>query len=169
MKKLPKQNLNDLFTAISAQQALYLPADDAAGQAQYTLWRDGMTLSRRHNTARSAKDLFFPQVENLMGFRVSEKRVDGLGLRHVEEVEHGSAACSLDLLHDGGTSLFTTTANDDFRALGSKQLRDALADSARRSSDNGYLILQAIHANPSVGITFYHCTASGFAPWKWDK
>ena len=30
MKKLPKQNLNDLFAAISAQQALYLPADDAA-------------------------------------------------------------------------------------------------------------------------------------------
>ncbi len=59
MKKLPKQNLNDLFAAISAQQALYLPADDAAGQAQFTLWRDGMTLSRRHNTARSAKDLFF--------------------------------------------------------------------------------------------------------------
>lgn len=47
MKKLPKQNLNDLFAAISAQQALYLPADDAAGQAQFTLWHDGMTLSRR--------------------------------------------------------------------------------------------------------------------------
>ena len=76
MKKLPKQNLNDLFAAISAQQALYLPADDAAGQAQFTLWRDGMTLSRRHNTARSAKDLFFPQVENLAGFRREGKVIE---------------------------------------------------------------------------------------------
>ena len=76
MKKLPKQNLNDLFAAISAQQALYLPADDAAGQAQFTLWHDGMTLSRRHNTARSAKDLFFPQVENLAGFRREGKVIE---------------------------------------------------------------------------------------------
>ena len=76
MKKLPKQNLNDLFAVISAQQALYLPADDAAGQAQFTLWRDGMTLSRRHNTARSAKDIFFPQVENLAGFRREGKVIE---------------------------------------------------------------------------------------------
>lgn len=76
MKKLPKQNLNDLFAAISAQQALYLPADDAAGQAQFTLWHDGMTLSGRRSTARSAKDLFFPQVENLAGFRREGKVIE---------------------------------------------------------------------------------------------
>ena len=64
MKKLPKQNLNDLFAAISAQQALYLPADDAAGQAQFTLWHDGMTLSGRHNTARSAAETHSTRVRS---------------------------------------------------------------------------------------------------------
>ena len=52
-------------------EALYIPADDAAGQASFTRWQAGMALSKKLNTVRSAKDLFFPQVENLMGFRVS--------------------------------------------------------------------------------------------------
>lgn len=76
MKKLPKQNLNDLFAAISAQQALYLPADDAGGQAQFTPWKPGLTLSKRLNTVRSAKDLFFPQVEDLAGFKREGKHIE---------------------------------------------------------------------------------------------
>ena len=76
MKKLARSALNDLFAAISAAETLYIPADDAAGQAAYTRWQEGVTLSKRLNTVRSAKDLFFPQVENLMGFRVSEKQIE---------------------------------------------------------------------------------------------
>ena len=72
MKKLALSALNDLFAAINAAETLYIPADDAAGQASFTRWQAGMALSKKLNTVRSAKDLFFPQVENLMGFRVSE-------------------------------------------------------------------------------------------------
>ena len=36
---------------------------------------EGLILSNAGNTNRSAKDLFFPQVENLVGFRVSGKEI----------------------------------------------------------------------------------------------
>ena len=36
MKKLALSALNDLFAAINAAEALYIPADDAAGQASFT-------------------------------------------------------------------------------------------------------------------------------------
>ena len=40
-----------------------------------------MALSTALNTARSAKDLFFPQVENLMGFKVTGKQIELIELR----------------------------------------------------------------------------------------
>ena len=76
MKQLPLSRLNELFAAIAAGQQLYLPADDAAGQANYTRWQEGITLTKRLNTIRSAKDLFFPQVENLVDFRVEGKNLE---------------------------------------------------------------------------------------------
>ena len=76
MKKLALSALNDLFAAINAAEALYIPADDAAGQAGFTRWQAGMALSQKLNTVRSAKDLFFPQVENLVGFRVTGRQLD---------------------------------------------------------------------------------------------
>ena len=63
-----------------------IPADDAAGQAQlHPRGRRGMALSNELNTVRSAKDLFFPQVENLMGFRVSEKQIELIETRDETE------------------------------------------------------------------------------------
>ena len=81
MKKVNRSNLDALFSAISSQRALYLPVDDAAGQAQFTLWREGVRLSNRLNTVKSPKDLFFPQVENLAGFRREGKSIEMLETR----------------------------------------------------------------------------------------
>ncbi len=75
MKKLPLSQLDTLFAAIAGNRHLYIPADDATGQAKFTPWRDGMALSKKGNTNRSAKDLFFPQVENLVSFRTEGKTV----------------------------------------------------------------------------------------------
>ena len=75
MKKLPLSALNTLFAAIAGDRMLYIPADDAAGQGAFTLWKEGMTLSKKGNTNRSAKDLFFPQVENLVSFRTEGKTI----------------------------------------------------------------------------------------------
>ncbi len=75
MKKLPLSSLNTLFAAISADRTLYIPTDDPAGQAKFTPWTEGMPLSGKLNTNRSAKDLFFPQVENLVSFRTEGKTI----------------------------------------------------------------------------------------------
>lgn len=75
MKKLALSQLNTLFAAIAGDRQLYIPADDASGQAKFTPWTEGMALSGKLNTNRSAKDLFFPQVENLVSFRTEGKTV----------------------------------------------------------------------------------------------
>ena len=76
MKKVLRSELNQLFAAIADINQLYIPADDAKGQAQFTRWTEGMTLSQKLNTVRSAKDLFFPQVENLVNFKMSGKKIE---------------------------------------------------------------------------------------------
>ena len=76
MKKVLRSELNQLFAAIADINQLYIPADDAKGQAQFTRWAEGLTLSQKLNTVRSAKDLFFPQVENLVNFKMSGKKIE---------------------------------------------------------------------------------------------
>lgn len=76
MKKIPLTQLNGLFAAISAAQKLYIPTDDSSGQAVFAPWVEGMALTGKWNTVRSAKDLFFPQVEGLVNFRVNGKRLE---------------------------------------------------------------------------------------------
>ena len=75
MKKIAISQLNDLFAAISKEKVLYIPADDGANQARFTPWQEGLTLTDKLNTVRSAKDLFFPQVENLVNFKNSGKTI----------------------------------------------------------------------------------------------
>ena len=103
MKKLPIARLPELFAAISGEKTLYIPAQDASGVSKFTVWQEGMTLSSALNTVRSAKDLFFPQVENLMGFKVTGKQIEVLENRDVTApfVLFGVRACdcrSFDVL-----------------------------------------------------------------------
>ena len=76
MKKVLRSELNQLFAAIADINQLYIPADDAKRQTQFTRWAEGLTLSQKLNTVRSAKDLFFPQVENLVNFKMSGKKIE---------------------------------------------------------------------------------------------
>ena len=103
MKKLPIARLPELFAAISGEKTLYIPAQDASGVSKFAVWQEGMTLSPALNTVRSAKDLFFPQVENLMGFKVTGKQIELLENRDVTApfVLFGVRACdcrSFDVL-----------------------------------------------------------------------
>ena len=103
MKKLPLSALDRLFAAIAGQTALYIPADDAKGQAQFTLWTQGLSLTSKLNTVRSAKDLFFPQVENLVNFKMSGKKIEVIENRDPAEpfVVFGVRSCdcrSFDIL-----------------------------------------------------------------------
>ncbi len=76
MKRVRLSELNTLFEAIQEKMRLYIPSDDGSGQARFLPYQAGMRLSSAGNTARSAKDLFFPQVENLMKFKVCGKQIE---------------------------------------------------------------------------------------------
>lgn len=103
MKKIAISELNSLFAAIAADRKLYIPTDDSTGQSQFTIWEEGSILSRNVNTVRSAKDSFFPQVENLMGFKVTGKQIELIETRDPAEsfAVFGVRACdvrSFDIL-----------------------------------------------------------------------
>ena len=76
MQKLALANLDRFFEAVAARQALYLPVEDAGGQASFQRWAPGAKLSGALNTTRSAKDFFFPQTEDLVNFKVRGKEIE---------------------------------------------------------------------------------------------
>ena len=115
MKKIARSELNALFAAIATEKQLFLPTDNAAGQAEFALWQEGTTLSEKLNTTRSAKDLFFPQVENLVNFKVAGKKMEIVENRDPAEpfVVFGVRACdcrSFDILD----SVFLSEPADTF-------------------------------------------------------
>lgn len=103
MKKIARSELDALFAAIAAEKQLFIPVDNTAGQAEFALWQDGAILSEKLNTTRSAKDLFFPQVENLVNFKVAGKKMEIIENRDATDpfVVFGVRACdcrSFDIL-----------------------------------------------------------------------
>ena len=103
MKKIELSRLPELLKKISRAQTLYIPADDAEGVAKFTRYTDGTELSKELNTARSAKDLFFPQVENLVDFKMKGREISVIDSREPTEdfVLFGVRACdarSFDIL-----------------------------------------------------------------------
>lgn len=96
-KKTALSALDQLFAAISEQKALYLPTDNADGDAVYTKWTDGAILSNAVNTLRSAKDFFFPQTENIAGFKLTGKSIEMFDTADEKEdfVLFGVRACDV--------------------------------------------------------------------------
>ena len=96
MRKIALDQLNQLFAAIAAQYALYLPVDTKAG-AQYLPWQESVQLSEALNTVRSPKDFLFPQTENLMDFKMEGKKIEILDTRKECEdfVLFGVRACDV--------------------------------------------------------------------------
>ncbi len=76
MLRLKKSNINLLYEKLSSTCSLYLPVE-----------KDGKTDFRKYdaqanvavetlNTDRSAKDLFFPQSENMVAFKMEGKNIE---------------------------------------------------------------------------------------------
>ncbi len=76
MKTVKIAEINTLLEKISSLEKLYIPADDGKGQARFLPYQTGMELTEKLNTVRSAKDLFFPQVENLLKFKVAGQSIE---------------------------------------------------------------------------------------------
>jgi len=96
MRKISLNQLDSLFAAIAASQKLYLPVDTKAG-AKFEAWEEGKTLSNALNTVRSAKDFFFPQMENMVDFKVQGKNIEVIDIREECEdfVIFGVRACDV--------------------------------------------------------------------------
>ena len=76
MKKIAMASLNALFAKIAADKKLYLPIEKA-GKVDFYEWNEGEKVRLDAlKTVKSAKDVFFPQVENLLKFRVEGKSIE---------------------------------------------------------------------------------------------
>ena len=65
MKRIALDNLPQLYAAISEKQSLFLPVK-TAGQTNFGLWSEEKEVDLQTlKTVKSAKDVFFPQSENL--------------------------------------------------------------------------------------------------------
>ncbi len=97
MRKCNLDALSLVFAKISESKSLYLPVDKADGKAEYTKWEEGVEYSDALNTARSPKDFFFPQTENLMEFKTSGKNIEIIDTRDEKEdfVVFGVRACDV--------------------------------------------------------------------------
>ncbi|HIQ69214.1 MAG TPA: 4Fe-4S dicluster domain-containing protein [Candidatus Avoscillospira stercorigallinarum] len=116
MKQIAVSGLPQLLEAMAALEALYLPVQQGRS-AQFTRYEAGMELSQDLNTGRSAKDLFFPQVENLVDFQVSGKNIEVVERRDPGEdfILFGVRACdcrSFDILD----RVFLSEPQDTFYA-----------------------------------------------------
>ncbi len=97
MRKISLSNLDGLFAKIAEKAKLYIPVDDNKGFASFKLWAEGVKMSDALNTVRSAKDFFFPQMENLMEFKTEGKNIEIIDIREEKEdfVVFGVRACDV--------------------------------------------------------------------------
>lgn len=95
MLKISKDKLSALFEKIAAEKELYLPIE-RSGRVDFFKWEQEATvrLDALH-TAKSPKDLFFPQSENLMAFKMEGKKIEVIDNRDETKdfVVFGVRAC----------------------------------------------------------------------------
>ncbi len=94
MKKISADKLDLFFKTINDIETLYIPTDDGSG-AVFKKYEDGMELTSKLNTNRSAKDFFFPQTENLYDIRMKGSKLEIVDTRAESEdfVVFGVRAC----------------------------------------------------------------------------
>ncbi|MBQ8751811.1 MAG: 4Fe-4S dicluster domain-containing protein [Clostridia bacterium] len=97
MRKCALSALPAILSRLAESRAVYLPADGDDGCARFTRYAEGMAMSNALLTVRSAKDLFFPQTEDMVGFRMEGKQIEILDIRKETEdfVVFGMRACDV--------------------------------------------------------------------------
>ncbi len=72
---IEESRLNGLFEKISQTSSVYMPIRKA-GQVNFHKWESGEEYCRDElKTVKSAKDLFFPQTENIVSFKKEGKKI----------------------------------------------------------------------------------------------
>lgn len=98
MYKILMDKLPALYAALQQEGRLYLPCKNKAGKADFAPYTEqAQVLLDAPFTERSAKDLFFPQVENLLTFTTEGKRLSLEQQRPEEErtILMGVRACDV--------------------------------------------------------------------------
>ena len=83
--RIAKAKLDTLFARLASFGDCYLPVDDNNGESHFRKWEEGTKLSENLNTVRSAKDFFFPQVQNLADFKVKGTQIEVVDNRKESE------------------------------------------------------------------------------------
>ena len=132
MLRIAKERLPELFSGISAMKNLYLPIENG-GQCLFERWtQDSKVCLDCLNTVKSAKELFFPQSENLISFRVKGKSIDLVEDRDPAEpfVVFGVRGCDAK----------------SFRILDSVFLSDPVDTFYQKRRENGVIVTMACNA-----------------------
>ena len=97
MLKISLDKIGGMFAEISKNMSLYLPVDRTDGKSAYTKWEEGKEWSNSLNTVKGPKDLFFPQTEDMMEFKVDGKNIEVVDTRKASEdfVVFGVRACDV--------------------------------------------------------------------------
>ncbi|MDY3867929.1 MAG: 4Fe-4S dicluster domain-containing protein [Pyramidobacter sp.] len=97
MYKISLEKLPVLLAAIAKEGKLYVPARKGS-TTDFALWSAETDVDiEKHLTARSAKDLFFPQVENLYSFKTEGKKISIEEIMPTDEmtIAFGVRACDI--------------------------------------------------------------------------
>ena len=87
MLKIALAKLPDLCALMQKEAELLVPAKNKAGKVDYKVYAEGVDICLNEKTSRSAKDAFFPQVENLLKFKAEGKN---LSLEQVFPPDHAT-------------------------------------------------------------------------------
>lgn len=75
MKKIEKAKLNELLAKIAESSTLYLPVRKG-GKVNFAKWEDTAEYCEDElKTVKSAKDVFFPQSENIVSFKRESTKI----------------------------------------------------------------------------------------------
>lgn len=98
MLKIYQDNWPKLFAALAEVGELYLPSTNKDGKTDFVKWQEGVKADlEATQTSRSIKDIFFPQVENLLDFQASGKKLSLTERPYPEQptVVFGVRACDI--------------------------------------------------------------------------
>lgn len=97
MIKIKRDNLNAFYRAIADKMPLYIP-QNTAGMVNYAPYTEESDVNiDALKTVKSPKDVFFPQSEDMMKFRLDGKNIEIVDIRKPGEpfVVFGVRACDL--------------------------------------------------------------------------
>lgn len=100
MKKLALSDLNKLFQAINQNNKLYAPLE-INGAVNFGEWNEDANVNLDKMTVKSAKDVFFPQCEDLSTFKKDGKHISIEQAELISEdfVVFGVRACDVRAFH----------------------------------------------------------------------